>query len=115
MTPQYYAMTPAQRTYYRHKTDGLCVHCGKSPPWRGTTMCAVCWRAKHSSEDRADPDREKRRARRRKLWADRVAHGLCPECGKPAYDGHRRCWYHLMIRREKAQVKAVRERMRVDP
>ena len=111
MAPEYYTMTDSQRFYYRHKAVGLCVHCGKSPPWRGTTLCGPCLRKHKQSEARCDPDGERRRARRRALWHKRREAGLCVECGKPAIRGQARCEYHQMIRREKAHVKLVRERI----
>lgn len=103
-----YEMSEYQRTYYRHKAAGLCAHCGKSPPWRGTTLCGPCWRKHRESETRhADRRREQRRAR----WAYRRENGLCVDCGKPAIEGQARCEYHQMIAREKAHVKLVRERI----
>lgn len=111
MAPEYYTMTDSQRFYYRHKAAGLCAHCGKSPPWHGTTMCGPCLRKKAESQTRTDPDGKKRRARRRALWNKRREAGLCVECGEPAIRGQARCEYHQMIRREKAHVKLVRERM----
>ena len=111
MTPAYYAMTHSQRTYYRHKAAGLCVRCGKSLPWRGTTLCGPCWRKQADSQARADPDGEKRRERRRALYRKRRDQGLCVECGQPAIKGQARCEYHQMMRRERAHVKLIRGRM----
>lgn len=107
-----YDMTPSQRVYYRRKVAGLCVHCGKSIPWRGTTMCGPCWRAKRASEDRTDPDRIKRRERRRELWHKRREQGLCVDCGKHALQGQARCDYHQTLLREKAHVKLIQGRLR---
>lgn len=106
-----YEMTPTQRVYHRRKAAGLCVRCGKAPPWGGASTCGPCTRKYRKLAASADPDGEKRRARRRSLWQRRREQGLCVECGKPAIDGQARCQYHQMMHRERTHVRNIRARM----
>lgn len=112
MNPAYYQMSPTKRAYHRWQDAGLCAHCGKAPPWNGTTICATCQRKKRESIARSDPNGEKRRERRRTLWNRRREQGLCVECGGQAVTGQARCAYHQMLTREKAHVRLVRARIK---
>lgn len=83
------------------KARGICVRCRKEKAARGRTMCLNCldeiklrraeyW-AVQSPSERAETLKKMSRYRKT-LYADRKAAGLCVTCGKPAWNGHVRCW-----------------------
>lgn len=74
--------------YERCKEDGECVKCGH-PAEPGRTMCRKCLDAHIEYERNCKAGlRETKRQRR----ADRIAAGLCIDCGKPVGDSeHTRC------------------------
>lgn len=85
------------------KDWGLCVECGKKPPFEGRVRCEDCLcrdlLAHHNTKDS-----DTRKENRKKQRAERKAAGLCTVCGKPAYQEHTRC-YECYIRNKRASDK----------
>lgn len=102
------ATTQQQKQYQKQlreerKQWGVCVECGKRPPFNGRVRCEVCLcrdlLAHHSTTDspKRKDARKKQRAERRKM-------GLCTDCGKPVYKEHSRC-YECYLRNKRASDK----------
>lgn len=100
--------TENQKQYQRQlwaerKEWGLCVECGKRPPFEGRVRCEVCLcrdlLAHHNTKDS-----DTRKENRKKQRAERRAAGLCTICGKPAYKEHTRC-YECYLRNKRASDK----------
>lgn len=77
------------------RAAGLCCRCGKKPPKKGHDLCASCMK--------------KARKRRRRLWKERVAAGVCPACGGPRSDDNfiicRRCRDLQVVSKNKMLTK----------
>ena len=86
------------RERFRRRTaariaQGLCVNCGKAPPEPERRLCAACAGKRREAERVRDAKRraagkprcrnsKTERARERQRTAERVAQGLCANCGK---------------------------------
>ena len=106
------AGTERQKQYRKQlwaerKEWGLCVECGKRPPFNGRVRCEDCLcrdlLAHHSTTDSP-----KRKETLKALRAERRAAGLCITCGKPAYKEHTRCYEHY-LKNKKASDKYRQE------
>ncbi len=90
-----YKKSWSKETYEWRKAHGICVKCGKNDARKGKVTCLMCSFKSHN------PMTEEQRKRHNE--ADyikrhtRIAEGKCPDCGKPAYPGHQRC-YECMLR-----------------
>ena len=94
------------RERFRRRTaeriaQGLCPKCGKVPPEPERRLCMPCAGKRREAERVRDAKRraagkprhrnsEKERARERRRTAERVAQGLCPNCGKAPAEPERR-------------------------
>ena len=97
-----------QKAYYKQlweerKGWGVCVECGKKPPFEGRVRCEDCLcrdlLAHHNTTDSP-----KRKENLKKLRDERKVAGLCIVCGKPAYKEHTRC-YECYLRNKRASDK----------
>ena len=92
------APTKVLRTKYNRKRrarlidQGKCVTCGWRDVIPGRTQCQFCYDRWKASAEKSDPGGERRRVRQREQRAQRIAAGICTECGKrPANPGKRMC------------------------
>lgn len=89
------------KLYYDwYKSHGICVDCGREKAAKGKTRCLVClsinaekafkYRASLNEERQAE---EKRRVsdKKKRIYHDRKAQGLCPYCGRQAENGKMQC------------------------
>lgn len=85
------------------KAWGLCVECGKKPPFNGRVRCEDCLcrdlLAHHKTKDS-----QQRMDKRKRIRAERKAAGLCIWCGKPVYRSYVRC-YECYIKNRRARNK----------
>ena len=85
------------------RANGLCPNCGKRPPAPGRSLCGSCagnkrvaWRARYARLKVAGKPRRDRKARAyerersRRQTAERLARGLCPDCGDAPPERNRR-------------------------
>jgi len=77
----------------RLKASGLCIQC--RAPASGRTRCERCLAAQRAMNDR--------------VYAERVASGLCNECGDQAEVGRVKCRLHLDLNNLRKQVRLVRK------
>ena len=76
------------RRYERLKEAGKCVKCGESWAEPGKTMCQKCLdRHVEYEQSYGNAYRDKKRQQRQ----ERIAAGLCYDCGRPTDNGHTRC------------------------
>lgn len=97
-----------QKTYYKQlwaerKEWGVCVECGKKPPFEGRVRCEDCL-CRDLLAHHKTTDSPKRKENLKKLRDERKAAGLCIICGKPAYKEHTRC-YECYLRNKRASDK----------
>lgn len=82
--------------YHQRKRSGFCVKCGKHPIGGLRSLCSVC----------ASKEAEQMRERR----AERMARGVCPECGHEAVENGL-CEKHFLKRQRLIEsIQAKRER-----
>ena len=86
---------------YLHKREedligrGVCVSCGKVKAQAGKKLCEMC-AAKHSETTMRNRKKEQYNKHHaeyaRRKWKERIANGICPECGKRKVDyGFKSC------------------------
>ena len=85
-----------QRRTAKRIARGLCPRCGQLPPELERSLCAPCGEKRNKAsrardakfriagKPRRDPAKARacERERRRRQTAERIAHGLCPKCGR---------------------------------
>lgn len=81
----------------KRKENGLCVYCGEKAR-NGLTLCKACAEKARAAQIRClkNPERhasylEKNRVTNKIRREDRIAKGLCPECGVPNNTGYWCC------------------------
>ena len=75
--------------YEWYKERGICTTCGVAWAEPGHIRCKACEAAIAVYHDKSH---DKRVERKRQVRADRIAAGLCTECGRrPATEGMRMC------------------------
>ena len=77
--------------YYFYRDRGICPVCGRNDARIGHVYCEDCIKHRQEQELKRDPGHEKRKATERKQYEERVAAGLCADCGKPTRNGFKRC------------------------
>lgn len=95
--------TTQQKQYQKQlreerKQWGVCIECGKRPPFAGRVRCEECLcrdLLAHPSTLSAEKQRKQTESRKAKR-AERRAAGLCINCGKPVYKDHTRCYEHYL-------------------
>lgn len=98
------------------KSVGMCIRCGNDKiAVNSTTMCLKClderreYQAKRfaaMTPEEKQRRKERNNARRREKQAKHRSEGVCTICGKPAYNGKRRCMEHfLYFKRYDMEVK----------
>lgn len=92
--------TERQKQYLKQlreerKEWGLCIECGKRPPFEGRVRCEVCL-CRDLLAHHKTTDSPKRKENVKKQRAERRAAGLCTDCGKPVYKEHSRCYEHYL-------------------
>lgn len=75
--------------YYRDK--GICPMCGREDAAIGHIYCQSCIDKKKQQEEKRDPGHVNRIVKKRLRYLDRIAKGLCTDCGKPTNNGYKRC------------------------
>lgn len=94
------------------KEQGICVTCG----WRfvvpGQTRCQFCYDRWKAKVDKADPGGKKRIEHRRQQRAERIAAGLCTECGKPATEGMRMCERCRRMRNDSTRKYKIQKKLK---
>lgn len=73
-----------KKRYYRHKEQGICVECGKSPAKAGRVRCCACL-IKNAEKSR---NRHYEKVKNKEIpdrFAYRKENGLCLVCEKPVY------------------------------
>ena len=89
------------KLYYDwYKAHGICVDCGRETAAKGKTRCLVClslsaeksyqYRKSLSEEKRIEQER-KASDRKKHIYYDRKAHGLCPYCGRSIKSDEKQC------------------------
>lgn len=105
------------------KEHGFCIVCGQTYNEPGYVLCRNCMRKRRQHDMKYDPTGEKRRQSHKKLYYDRIAAGLCVECGKPLDREGRKCQVcrdkavevqrvYKMRKRMEREAQAARERSR---
>lgn len=100
--------TEQQKQYQKQlraerKQWGLCIECGKRPPFNGRVRCEVCL-CRDLLVHHSTTDSPQRKENLKKLRAERRAAKLCIICGKPAYKEHTRC-YECYLKNKRASDK----------
>ena len=103
------AADKALREWYSE--HGICNRCGRVWADAGYRTCKACRRKNKRSKDKTDPGRERWKASRRKLREERIAAGLCPDCGAPAVEGRKQCQRCLEARRDSSTKYRIIKRM----
>lgn len=93
--------------YYELKRRGLCVTCGRTWAEPGHVRCKACAADILRQSTASDPDGEKRRKRRE----NRVAAGLCIDCGRPTKDGKQRCERCIEMRRDSTRKYKIMQKI----
>lgn len=93
--------------YEWYNARGICTSCGRTYSEPGHILCKAC-KAKIKVYD--DRDREKRIERKRKQRQERIAAGLCTECGKPATPGMRMCPRCRAMRNDSTRKYKIHQR-----
>jgi len=111
------ARTKALRRKYNRKRrtslieQGLCVTCGWREVIPGRTQCQFCYDLWKKSVERSDPGSVKRHERQKAQRAERIAKGLCTECGKrPATEGMRMCPRCRAMRNDSTRKYKIHQR-----
>lgn len=104
-----------KRLRAERKEWGLCVECGKKPPFEGRVRCEDCLcRDLLAHHNTKDSDTVK--ANRKKRREERKAAGLCITCGKPAYKEYVRCYEcHIRNRRGCNEYRRQHNTGRIKP
>ena len=100
--------------YHWYKEHGICVNCAKQNAAPGRIMCDECAelnREKQRQRKKNNPSNaDARRAYNRRHRKERLEQGLCPDCGKPLYNGLKSCYEcHLK------DIRYSQERRRENP
>lgn len=103
------ASDKALRDWYRE--HGICNCCGRVWADAGYVTCKACRMKNKRSKDKCDPGRERWKANRTKLRHERVANGLCPDCGAVAVEGRKHCERCLEARRDSSTKYRILRRM----
>ena len=99
--------------YRWYRDNGICTNCKRRYAEPGKTLCTDCKREKAAKADRRDPGREKRRDYNREWRKQKIAEGLCINCGKrDAVEGHTRCSICTRKKRESDQVRRIGKRIK---
>lgn len=77
------------------KEWGVCIECGKRPPFEGRVRCEVCL-CRDLLAHHKTTDSDARKENLKKQRAERRAAGLCTDCGKPVYKEYSRCYEHYL-------------------
>ena len=96
--------------YFRLKELGICTRCGKEQARPGKTVCLSCSFRYHkllTPEQTAQVNEQRKQTRQ-----NRLENGLCPDCGKPLYPRHQRCYEHMMKKRQYYHLKEKDKRSR---
>lgn len=99
----------SRREWYR--SHGICNRCGQMWADAGYRTCKACRRKNKRSRDKNDPGRERWKEARRKLRAERIAQGLCTQCGAPAVEGLKYCQRCLEARRDSSRKYRILRRI----
>lgn len=93
---------PLKRWYIAH---GICIGCRKENAMQGRQKCPDCLykQTLQNMKYRSLEKERKRYAKRKKQREQRIASGMCPNCGNPAAHGQlcRDCYIRQKRRREK--------------
>ena len=112
------------REFYRE--HNLCPECGKNKLFGDEKMCLDCkmkqqeYRAKHPiSEDRRISRNIRSRIKKKNVYAERKANGICTRCGKrKAINGRAKCQicldYDALIHRQKTFDKQNEKERRIE-
>lgn len=93
------------------KDNGFCIVCGCTYNEPGYVVCKNCKAKREIYDKRYDPTRERRRENGRKRRADRIAAGLCTECGKPVDIPGHVCLRCKEMRRDNVRIYKMKKRM----
>ena len=111
-----YKNVKADRAYSQErrawlKDHGICTDCGANYNEPGHVYCKACGqKRKHRNE--AYYSKVSKAESMRALRSERIAQGLCGDCGKPNSDGYINCPSCRKKRREAALLARIRERIR---
>lgn len=97
------------RDWYRE--HGICNRCGRIWADAGYVTCKACREKNERSKDKCDPGRERWKANRTQQRHERLANGLCPDCGAAAVEGRKHCKRHLEARRDSTRKHRILKRM----
>lgn len=103
------AADKALRDWYSE--HGICNRCGRVWADAGYRTCKACRRKNERSKDKTDPGRERWKASSRKLREERIAAGLCPDCGATAVNGRKHCQRCLEARRDSSTKYRILRRI----
>lgn len=112
-------MKEKYREYYRQygkdlrafrKRQGLCIHCGKEKAEEGLSVCTICKldgreRANRYYQEMSPEKKTEHLAKKKALYDERRAQGLCVRCGQPAYNNFAFCKKHHFERNDYLQKK----------
>ena len=111
------ASTKALRHAYNRKRrkrlieQGVCVTCGWREVVPGWTQCQFCYDRWKESAEKSDPGGERRRERARRQRAERIAAGICTECGtRKATEGMRMCERCREMRNDSTRKYKIHQR-----
>ena len=97
------------RERYRwYKDRGICTTCGRAWVVPGHVRCKEC-EAKIAKYHEASYDKRKEQQKQRRQ--ERIAAGLCIECGKPAIPGMRKCERCRMMRNDSTRKYKIQKRI----
>lgn len=65
------------------KDHGFCIVCGCTYNEPGYALCKGCIKRREVHDKKYDPTGERRRQNNQRRREERIAAGLCTECGKP--------------------------------
>lgn len=94
--------------YNWYKERGICTTCGRVWGEPGHVRCKACENKIKAYHDR---DSEKRKERKAAQRQERIAKGLCTECGKrPATEGMRMCPRCRAMRNDSTRKYKIHQR-----
>lgn len=111
------AATKALRSQYNRKRrrelimKGLCVTCAWREVVPGRRLCQFCYDRWKKSAEKSDPGGVKHKELKKKQRAERIAAGICTECGKrPASEGMRMCERCREMRNDSTRKYKIHQR-----
>lgn len=98
--------------YWFYREKGICTKCGQVWAEPGRPYCINCQKKNRIQLKQGDPDGQKHRDLNHSRRAERLAQGLCTECGKPLENPqYKQCKACRQKRAEACKLYRIRKRL----